>query len=91
MSQPNLDVAGYLQHAGQQCPVCQLEGVWRNLQNGRVHALQNVCVLLVPCHCTRCPDSHWVELYRLVGVDWDGATAMATAEKIYRSVDPHRP
>ena len=91
MSQPNLNAARYLEHSGRECPVCHLEGVWRNLQNGLVHVVHNSALLLVPCHCTRCLNSHWVEVYRLVGADWDAATAVATAEKTYRSVDPHRP
>ena len=28
MAQPELDATRYLQHAGRECPVCLLEGVW---------------------------------------------------------------
>jgi hypothetical protein len=78
------DAARYFQHAGLRCPVCGLEGVWQNYLNFRTHIVNNVRVILVPCHCTRCRGSYWVETYRLVGADWDAQTAIATAEKTYR-------
>jgi hypothetical protein len=85
-----LDALRYLQHAGRECPVCHLEGVWQNLHGASVRIVNMVCLLLVPCHCTRCPDSHWVEIYRLVGVDWDATEAIATAKKTYGSADQHQ-
>ncbi len=91
MSQPDLDAARYLQHAGLQCPVCDLEGVWQNFHGSRIHIVNNVRLLLVPCHCTRCPSANWVETYRLVGAHWDAAKAIASAQKTYSPVDQHQP
>jgi hypothetical protein len=61
--------------------------VWQNFHGAGLQIVNNVRILLVPCHCTRCPDSHWVEVYRLVGVEWDATSAIAAAKKTYRSVD----
>jgi hypothetical protein len=90
MSRPNLDAARYLEHMGRECPVCHLEGVWSNHLNASTEFVNGVTLLLIPCHCTRCVHSYWVETYRLVGADWDRATAISTAKKTYRSFDQNQ-
>jgi len=84
MSQLKLGAARYLQHAGRECPVCHVEGAWQNIHVKRVAVVNGVRLLLVPCHRTRCPDSHWVEVYRLVGAHWYAVEALAIAQQTYR-------
>jgi hypothetical protein len=62
MSQPNLDAARYLEHSGEECPVCHLEGVWQNIHRTNVQIVNGVHLLLVPSHCTRCPNARMVEV-----------------------------
>jgi hypothetical protein len=90
MSQPTLDAARYLEHSGRECPVCHLEGVWRNLQCATFEIVNNVRLLLVPCWCTRCLNSRWEETYRLVGIEWDATNAITIAKKTYRSVNQNQ-
>jgi hypothetical protein len=84
MSQLKLDAARYLQHAGRECPVCHLEGASQNIHGKRVEIVNDVPLLFLPCHCTRCPDSHWVEVYRLGGAHWYAVEALAIAQQSYR-------
>jgi len=83
MPQPELDAMRYLQHAGRECPVCHLEGVWHEVINARAEIVHGVRVLPISCWCTRC-SATWVETYRLVGVHRDRQEAVATAEKTYK-------
>ena len=84
MTQPELDAARYLQNAGRKCPVCSLDAAaWHEHDAIRALVVHDVSLLLVPCHCTRCPAT-WVETYRLVAVHRDRQEAVATAEKTYR-------
>jgi hypothetical protein len=40
MAQTELDATRYLQHAGRECPVCMLEGVWHEVINARAFIVQ---------------------------------------------------
>jgi uncharacterized Zn finger protein len=82
MTQPELDATRYLQHAGRQCPVCHLEGVWHEVIDARGEIVHDVRLLLVSCWCTRC-SADWVETYRLVGVHVHISDAEETARKTY--------
>jgi len=84
MSEPELDAARYLRNAARQCPVCLLEGVWHEHNAIQTILVNDVRLVLVPCWCTRCPDSRWVETYRLVGVHWNRSEAEAVAENTYK-------
>jgi hypothetical protein len=83
MTPPELDAARYLQHAGRQCPVCLLEGVWHEVIDARAFIVHDVRLRHVSCWCTRC-SATWVETYRLVGVHRDRQEAVASAEKTYQ-------
>jgi len=83
VTQPELDATRYLQHAGRECPVCHLDGVWHEVINARAHIVHDVRLVLLSCWCTRCRAS-WVETYRLVGVQRDRQEAVAVAEKTYK-------
>ena len=82
--QLELDAARYLQNAGRNCPVCSVDSaVCHEHDVIRALVVHDVSLLLVPCHCNRCP-AIWVETYRLVGVHRDRQEAVATAEQTYR-------
>ncbi len=49
MAQPELDATRYLQHAGRECPVCQLEGVWHEHNRIDTVVANNVRLLVMPC------------------------------------------
>jgi len=83
MAQPELDATRYLQHAGRECPVCHLEGVWHEQNWIDPLVVNNVRFLVMHCWCTRC-SADWVETYRLVGVHRDRQEAVAVAEKTYK-------
>ena len=83
MIQPEFDATRYIQHAGRECPVCHLEGVWHEVINSRANIVHDVRLLLLSCWCTRC-SATWVETYRLVGVHRDRQEAIATAEETYK-------
>jgi hypothetical protein len=80
MAHPMLDAGRYLRKAGREGPVCFQEGVSRDDLAIQAHVVNDVRVILVPCHCTRCPAT-WVETHRLVGVDSSAEEAIATATR----------
>ena len=82
MSKPEIDARAYLLHAGRQCPACGLDGTYRQYAAIRAETIGSLPLLFVPCWCTRCPGSRWVESYRLEGVHGNFLEALeaATAE-----------
>jgi hypothetical protein len=78
-----IDARNYLLHAGNQCPVCQLPGTYRQCEAIRSESVRSVRVLLVPCWCTRC-NATWVESYRLVGVHANANEAIASIKETSR-------
>ena len=84
MTPPDFNATRYLQNAGRQCPICLLDGVWHEHLTIRTHVVNDVRLILVPCHCTRC-NSKWVEKYRLVGVHRSAQEAVASAAETYKA------
>ena len=83
MTQPDFDAARYVENAGRLCPDCTLDRIWREHRASRPYIVNNVRLVFVTCHCTRCKAT-WVETYRLVGVHRDRREAIAAANHTYK-------